>query len=401
MSAGNWTFGFPTGSFPANGSYVLRPRVTDAAGNVTTGATRTFTYDTAAPNTSISASQPATTNNPAPTFAFSSTESGSSFACRLDGGAFQPCLSPTTYAPLADGVHTFEVRATDVRATPTQRLPWRPGGSTRAPRRRASRTPVNGATVALTVAAAASAADDIGVAGVQFQLDGVPLGAEDKTAPYTVSWNTRLVAGGPHTIAAVARDAAGNRTTASANVIVDNNGVAGPNLVAAYAFDENQGTAAADASGHGKVGTLVGAHWAEGRFGSALFLDGIDDRVDLPALGTFYRTAFTYEAWVLKRGTRKDVAVMGTWDGNGPMIWTHHVNGRYMLTLGNGEYLDSGQLPVVGQWQHLGATYDGAVARFFIDGVEVASRPFTGDVSTSNIWRIGAFGTTPQVSSTV
>ena len=249
---GNWTFAFPGGSFPANGSYVLRPRVTDAAGNITTGATRTFTYDTAAPNTSISASQPATTNNPAPTFAFSSSESGSSFACRLDGGAFQPCLSPTTYAPLADGVHTFEVRATD-RAGNTDATPavatWRI--DTSAPTASIT-TPVNGATVALTVAAAASAADDIGVAGVQFQLDGVALGAEDKSAPYTVSWNTRLVAGGPHTIAAVARDAAGNRTTASANVIVDNNGVAGPNLVAAYAFDENQGTAAADAIWEGE-----------------------------------------------------------------------------------------------------------------------------------------------------
>ena len=86
---------------------------------------------------------------------------------------------------------------------------------------------------------------------------------------------------------------------------------------------------------------------------------------------------------------------MGTWDGDGPMIWTHHVTGRYMLTLGNGEYLDSGRLPVVGQWQHVGATYDGAVARFYIDGVEVANRAFTGDASTSNVWRIGAFRSTP------
>ena len=88
--------------------------------------------------------------------------------------------------------------------------------------------------------------------------------------------------------------------------------------------------------------------------------------------------------------------MIGTWDGDGPMIWTHHVNGRYMLTLGNGEFLDSGRLPVVGQWQHLGATYDGAVARFYIDGVEVASRPFANDPSTANLWRIGAFRASPK-----
>jgi hypothetical protein len=395
VAGGTWSFPFSAASFPANGSYVLRARAIDAAGNVTTAASRTFTFDTAPPNTSITASQPGSTNNPAPTFSFSSSEGGSTFACRLDGGAFEPCLSPTTFPPLADGVHTFEVRATD-RAGNTDGTPaaatWRI--DTVAPAASVT-NPVAGSTVSSTIAATATAADAVGVAGVQFLLDGAPLGGEDRTAPYTASWNTRLVAGGPHAIAVVARDAAGNRTTATAPVIVDNNGVPGPNLLAAYGFDEGLGTLAADASGNGRTGTLVGAGWTEGRFGSAVFLDGIDDRVDLPALGTFYRTAFTFEAWVLKRGTRNDVAVVGTWDGDGPMIWTHHVSGRYMLTLGNGEYLDSGRLPIVGQWQHLGATYDGAVARFYVDGAEVASRPFTGDGSTSNVWRIGAFRAVP------
>ena len=41
-------------------------------------------------------------------------------------------------------------------------------------------------------------------------------------------------------------------------------------------------------------------------------LDGVSDRVDLPALGTFYATGFTYEAWVRKQGSKKDVAVLGT-----------------------------------------------------------------------------------------
>ena len=33
-------------------------------------------------------------------------------------------------------------------------------------------------------------ADNVGVVGVQFLLDGVNLGAEDVAAPYSVSWNT-------------------------------------------------------------------------------------------------------------------------------------------------------------------------------------------------------------------
>ena len=36
----------------------------------------------------------------------------------------------------------------------------------------------------------ATASDDVGVAGVQFRLDGADLGAEDTSAPYSVNWDT-------------------------------------------------------------------------------------------------------------------------------------------------------------------------------------------------------------------
>ena len=59
-------------------------------------------------------------------------------------------------------------------------------------------------------------------------------------------------------------------------------------------------------------------------------------------------------------------------------------------------YLDSGRAPAVGRWQHVAATYDGTTARFYIDGDEVASKVFTGNVGNSNAWRIGAYGSTPN-----
>src|SRR5438874_1862320 len=73
-------------------------------------------------------------------------------------------------------------------------------------------SPTNGATVPATVTITASAADNVGVAGVQFRIDGVNFGAEDTTAPYSISWNTTAAANGSHTITALARDAAGNNT---------------------------------------------------------------------------------------------------------------------------------------------------------------------------------------------
>ena len=76
--------------------------------------------------------------------------------------------------------------------------------------------PANGATVSGTATLSANAADNAGVLGVQFKVDGVNAGAEDTTSPYSVQWNTAGASLGSHQITAVARDAAGNSTTSAA-----------------------------------------------------------------------------------------------------------------------------------------------------------------------------------------
>ena len=83
--------------------------------------------------------------------------------------------------------------------------------------------PASGASVSATVAVTASASDNVGVAGVQFRVDGVNLGGEITAAPYTTSWSTITAANGTHTLTAIARDAAGNTTTSAAvSVTVSN-----------------------------------------------------------------------------------------------------------------------------------------------------------------------------------
>ncbi len=61
-----------------------------------------------------------------------------------------------------------------------------------------------------TINVTANATDNVGVAGVEFQLDGVALGAEDTTAPYQASVATAAHTTGQHVLRARARDAAGN-----------------------------------------------------------------------------------------------------------------------------------------------------------------------------------------------
>jgi hypothetical protein len=73
------------------------------------------------------------------------------------------------------------------------------------------------------VTVSAGASDNMGVAGVQFRLDGNLLGYEDITAPYSISWNSTLASNGVHLLTAVARDAAWNVTISSSiSVTVDN-----------------------------------------------------------------------------------------------------------------------------------------------------------------------------------
>lgn len=83
--------------------------------------------------------------------------------------------------------------------------------------------PSSGATVTGTVTVTATATDNVGVAGVQFKVDGVNLGVEIATPPYATTWSSVTIADGPHVLTAVARDTAGNvRTSASVTVTVAN-----------------------------------------------------------------------------------------------------------------------------------------------------------------------------------
>ena len=84
-------------------------------------------------------------------------------------------------------------------------------------------SPADGATLLGAVTIAANAADNVGIAGVQFQLSGVALGAEVQVAPYQMTFNTVSVANGNYQLTAVARDASGNLATSSAVSISINN----------------------------------------------------------------------------------------------------------------------------------------------------------------------------------
>jgi hypothetical protein len=81
-------------------------------------------------------------------------------------------------------------------------------------------SPLGGAVVSGSVSITAAATDNQGVAGVQFQVDGVNLGSEDTSAPYAATWNATGAAPGSHELKAIARDAAGNVAVAQITVTI-------------------------------------------------------------------------------------------------------------------------------------------------------------------------------------
>src|SRR5215472_7665185 len=86
-------------------------------------------------------------------------------------------------------------------------------------------SPAQAAIVASLATVSAVASDNTSVAGVQFLLDGAPLGTEVTSQPYSMTWNSTTVAAGAHTLAARARDSSGLTATSNpVTITVDNSG---------------------------------------------------------------------------------------------------------------------------------------------------------------------------------
>jgi hypothetical protein len=244
VDSGSWTTcASPwTTTTLADGAHSVAVRATDAAGNTDASpATRSFTVDTQAPNTTIGSAPPAVSVGSSATVGFTS-ESGATFECQLDGGAWAACTSPKTYTGLALGQHTANVRAKDaagnVDASPatatwtTVALPDVPSGTptssgtdgsagsgavNQAPTVALS-APSAGSTFSSTLNMAATATDDHGVRRVEFWVDGTRV-ARDVTAPYTASFTaTKSTSYGVHTVAVRAFDAAGLARSAAVTV---------------------------------------------------------------------------------------------------------------------------------------------------------------------------------------
>jgi hypothetical protein len=158
-------------------------------------------------------------------------------------------------------------------------------------------------------------------------------------------------------------------------------------LVAAYGFEEGNGTTLNDASGNGNTGTIYGATWTTGRYGQGLLFDGATALVTISnSTSLQLTTGMTLEAWVNPSSmfdAWQDVVYKG--NDNYYLEASSPINGQP----GAGETLNTPPIYgpaslTVSTWTHLATTYDGTTFQLYVNGVPVASQAQSGPIATSD-----------------
>jgi hypothetical protein len=106
----------PTFTPTEPGTYACRVTASNQAGSSPQTSADVTVPAPQPPQTQVDSGPSGRTNDPTPTFTFSSPDTGASFQCKLDSGSYSACSSPKSTQHLTDGPHTFYVRAKDSSA---------------------------------------------------------------------------------------------------------------------------------------------------------------------------------------------------------------------------------------------------------------------------------------------
>src|SRR5271155_1304168 len=218
-----YTFSWSSNSV-SNGSHTLTAVAKDTSGNKATSAgvkvTVSNNSESAPPTVSItSPANNATVSGVVTVSATASDSAGvASVQLQVDGANVGAADTSSPYnfswssASVSNGSHTLTAVAKNTSGNKTTSAGVKvtvSNSTDTTPPTVSITSPANSATVSGTVTVAASASDNVGVASVQFQVDGNNVGSADTTSPYNFSWNTANYANGSHALAAIAKDAAG------------------------------------------------------------------------------------------------------------------------------------------------------------------------------------------------
>ena len=149
-------------------------------------------------------------------------------------------------------------------------------------------------------------------------------------------------------------------------------------LVAYWTLDEGTGNAVYDTSGNDNNGTINGATWGVGKYGTALQFNGQDNYVEIPTSDSLeIDDNVTIAAWInwIDAGDAW-ICIMANGQQNGP--WENYglfINrdSRFLyFTLSlDGEHVPQqtpNNITVPNEWVHVCGTWDGSTARIYVNG---------------------------------
>lgn len=302
---------------------------THTIGTPTANTTYTATFDDAGPSDNMPPSvtlNAATSGVVGTAVALSATAADSDGAVTrvqfFDGGTLlgEDASAPFewSWTPTSAGVHSLTARATDdagdssTSAAIAVTVIDNTTADNQPPTVTLANPPHLAAAVTGTVTVSATASDNVGVAGVEFQVDGMPLGSEDTSAPYEAAWDTSAFPAGQHVVRARARDAAGNVSpwrSATVQVVGSASVPQGFTLQSDWIGGLNNATAFVQApDGRFFIAEQVGRvriASASGQFQALPFINlNVDDNGERGLIGITLHPGFPQPAWIYVHYTR-------------------------------------------------------------------------------------------------
>ncbi|MGD9495137.1 MAG: LamG-like jellyroll fold domain-containing protein [Armatimonadota bacterium] len=154
-----------------------------------------------------------------------------------------------------------------------------------------------------------------------------------------------------------------------------------------WQFDDGAGPIAADSSPNALDAQVVGAKWARGPFGGALWFDGTTSHVAAPSIpGLDSSDQMTISAWVYWEdgGRYPNIITGGQWSPGGFLIFVTDRTCQFRMgrpghaaSDPNAQWRETGANLVsgfeLGRWYHLAAVFDRPTITTYLDGRPVGS----------------------------
>jgi hypothetical protein len=164
-------------------------------------------------------------------------------------------------------------------------------------------------------------------------------------------------------------------------------------LAAAYAFDEGQGSTAADSSGAGRNAALNGVSWtSQGKFGSALDFDGTGYAQAEPAGLPGPADPKTLSCWVkLPQPAASLQSILSLGDpATGGKVQLSYRDSAIGISQSGDAWVLGGPAPDTRGWHHLAYVFDGSANSLYVDGAPAGRSTIPHPPSPATAFSMGA-----------